>query len=118
MSHPFRTDHATMRAITAGLRRVAMRAMPPPADELTDARWQLFYTILRQFILKDRLVSSRLGRPSDPAIAERARAFAAESEALYIMFADRSEDWTPQVAESHWGEFRASLRQLTDVIDG
>lgn len=106
-----------MRAITAGLRRMALLPVPPPADELTDARWQLFYTILRLFALKDRLVYSRLVRHPDPDVAEQARIYASESEALYTMFVNRSDNWTPEVAERDWPEFSAALRQLTDVID-
>jgi hypothetical protein len=117
MAHPFRTEHATMRAITAGLRRMAFQPLPPRSDELTAARWQLFYSILHAFALKDRLAYSRLVRHPDPLVASNARQFVAENEALYAMFVDRSEDWTPEVAERHWDEFSTSLRQLTDVID-
>lgn len=113
MSTPFLSEDATLRAITAHLRRISELPVPPPAE----ARWQLLGAILRQFILKGRLFHGRLAHHPDPAIAERARTFNAQSEALYDLFADRSEGWTPEFAEGDWPTFSASLRQLTDVVD-
>jgi hypothetical protein len=117
MDKSFAYEDATMRAITAHLRRISELPSPPPAPELTEARWQLLWAILRQFILKGRLIHGRLARHPDPEIARRAREFAAESEALYDMFVGRSEGWTPEGAEADWPAFRASLRQLTDLVD-
>ena len=117
MALPFHSEDATLRAITAHLRRISALPGPPPAGELTEARWQLLNAILRQFILKGRLVHGRLANHPDPEIAERARQFNAQSEALYDLFAERSEGWTPDFAESDWPTFSASLRQLTDVVD-
>lgn len=117
MADPFLSEDATLRAITAHLRRISELPAPPPAVELTEARWQLLYTILRQFILKGRLFHGRLVHHPDPEVAERARTFNAQSEALYDLFADRSEGWTPEFAAGDWPTFSASLCQLTDVVD-
>lgn len=106
-----------MRAITAHMRRISALPAPPPPEELTEARWQLLYTVLRQFILKGRLLHGRLAHHPDADVAARSRAFVAESEALYDMFAERSEGWTPEFVEGDWPAFSASLRQLTDLID-
>jgi len=117
MADPFRFEDATLRAITAHLRRISALPTPPPMAELTEARWQLLYNILRQFCLKGRLLLGRLARHPDPEIARKAGEFAAESEALYDMFAGRSDGWTPEGAEAEWPAFSALLRQVTDVVD-
>lgn len=112
-----RLDHAALRAITAGLRLIAEQDTPPPRAKLTDARWQLFAALLRQFSLEDRILFGRLMRHPDPDVAQRAKAFNAENLALYDMFFARSGSWTPQEAESDWLNFRAALQELTLVID-
>ena len=117
MPQLLRSEDATLRAITAHMRRIAFRAAPPPMEELTEARWQLLYNILRQFILKGRLIHGRLARHPDPDVAQRTREFAAESEALYDMFAARADGWTPEFVEADWPAFSASLKQLCDVVD-
>lgn len=117
MPRLFQSEDATLRAITAGLRRIALQSAPPPEAELTEARWQLLYNVLRQFILKGRLIHGRLARHPDPDVAQRTREFAAESEALYDMFAGRADGWTPEQVAADWPAFSASLLQLVDVID-
>lgn len=117
MDAPFLAEDATLRTITAHLRRISEMSRPPPQAELTDARWQLFCAILDLFALKGRLVYPRLARHPDPQIAARAEEYAALNEAMYDMFATRSDPWAPDAVEAEWPRFSASLRQLTDVID-